>query len=215
MKNFIAINGSPRKNGNTAQLLKSAVDGAKDAGAQVELVNLYSLNFKGCTSCFYCKLKSKEHGTCAMKDDLTPVLEKIKNADAAIFGAPIYFMNLSAGMIAFFERIFFSNYIYSNEIPTVFPKKLPTAFFYTMNMTENHWEQFKMSERLGMYEGTAERILGVKPKILRAFDTVQFKDYSKYESSIFNEEHKLAYREKNWQTQLDDAYKIGRELISG
>ena len=37
LKNFIAINGSPRKNGNTAQLLKSAVDGAKDAGAQVEL----------------------------------------------------------------------------------------------------------------------------------------------------------------------------------
>lgn len=215
MKNFIAINGSPRKNGNTAQLLKSAVDGAKDAGAQVELVNLYSLNFKGCTSCFYCKLKSKKHGTCAMKDDLTPVLEKIKTADAAIFGSPIYFMNMSAGMIAFFERLFFSNYIYSNEIPTVFPKKLPTAFFYTMNMTENHWEQFKMSERLGMYEGTAERILGVKPKILRAFDTVQFKDYSKYESSIFNEEHKLAYREKNWQTQLDDAYKIGHELISG
>ncbi len=73
MKKLIAINGSPRKNWNTAQLLKEAVRGAKDAGAEAEIVDLYSLTFKGCTSCFYCKLKSKEHGTCAMKDDLTPI----------------------------------------------------------------------------------------------------------------------------------------------
>ena len=160
--------------------MKNAAKCAHDTGVEVELVNLYSLNFKGCTSCFYCKLKSKEHGICAMKDDLSPVLEKIKMADAVIFGTSIYFMNLSAGMIACLERLFFSNYIYSNEIPTVFPKKLPNAFFYTMNMNEHHWEQFTMSMRVGMYEGTAERILGVKPKILYAFNTVQFKDYSKY-----------------------------------
>ena len=119
MKNLIAINGSPRKNWNTAQLLQHAVKGAEDAGASTEIINLYTLNFKGCTSCFACKLKSRPHGSCAMKDDLSPVLEKIKNADAIIFGTPIYFMNLSAGMIAFIERLFFSNYIYSDEIPTV------------------------------------------------------------------------------------------------
>ena len=53
------INGSPRKNGNTAQLLKRAMDGAREAGAEVELVNLYdrSLNYKGCMSCFACKVK--------------------------------------------------------------------------------------------------------------------------------------------------------------
>ena len=214
MKNFIAINGSPRKNGNTAELLKSAVQGAKDADAQTEIINLYTLNFKGCTSCFYCKLKSKEHGTCAMKDDLTPVLEKIKNADAVIFGTPIYFMNLSAATVACIERLFFSNYIYSNEIPTVFPKKLPSAFFYTMNMTEEQFFQYKMTRLTGMYEIFAERILGCRPRTLHAFNTVQFKDYSKYESSIFNAEEKFAYREKIWATKLDDAYKIGRDLIS-
>ena len=213
MKKIILINGSPRKNGNTAELLKSAAKGAQDAGAEVELVNLYALNFKGCTSCFYCKLKSKEHGICAMKDDLSPVLEKIKSADAVIFGTPIYFMNFSAGLTACIERLFFSNYIYSNEISTVFPKKLPSAFFYTMNMTENHWEQFGMERLTGMYETFTERILGVKPKTLYAFDTVQFKDYSKYESSIFDPEHKIAYRKENWATQLDDAYNIGKDLM--
>ena len=171
MKNFIAINGSPRRNGNTATLLQHAVQGAKDAGASAELINLYALNFKGCTSCFACKLKSRPHGSCAMKDDLSPVLEKIKSADAIVFGSPIYFMNLSAGMIAFFER-------------------------------------------LGMYEGTAHRILRVAPKVLCAYDTVQFKDYSRYESSIFNAEEKFAYREKHFPEDCAAAYDIGRELVS-
>lgn len=213
MKKVILINGSPRKNGNTAQLLQSAAKGAQDAGAEVATINLYALNFKGCTSCFYCKLKSKEHGICAMKDDLSPLLEKVKLADAIIFGTPIYFMNLSAGMVAFIERLFFSNYIYSAEIPTVFPKKLPNAFFYTMNMTKDHWEQFNMERLTGMYERFSENILGVKPKVIHAFDTLQFKDYSKYESSIFDEQHKIEHREKFWAAQCDEAYKIGRELV--
>lgn len=213
MKKLIAINGSPRKNWNTAQLLKEAVRGAKDAGAEAEIVDLYSLTFKGCTSCFYCKLKSKEHGTCAMKDDLTPILEKAKNADAIIFGTPIYFMNFSSSMVAFIERLFFSNYIYSEEIPTVFPKKLPSAFFYTMNMTEKHFEQFKMSEKLGIYEIFTERILQVKPKVLYAFNTVQFQDYSKYESSIFNAEEKFAYKEEFFDKLCNQAYEIGKNLV--
>lgn len=213
MKKLIAINGSPRKNWNTAELLKHAMKGAEEAGAETELINLYSLNFKGCTSCFACKLKSRPHGSCAMKDDLSPVLEKVKAADAVIFGSPIYFMNLSAGMIAFIERLFFSNYIYSDEIPTVFPKKLPSAFIYTMNMTEKHFEFFGMKERLGMYETFTTRILRVAPKVLRAYDTVQFKDYSRYESSIFNPEEKFAYREKHFVDDCAAAYEIGRDLI--
>lgn len=214
MKNLIAINGSPRKNWNTAELLKHAMQGAQDAGASTELVNLYSLNFKGCTSCFACKLKSRPHGSCAMKDDLSPVLERVKAADALIIGSPIYFMNLSAGTLAFIERLLFSNYIYSNEIPTVFPKKMPSAFVYTMNMTEKHFEQFGMKERLGLYELFTRRILGVTPKILRAYDTVQFKDYSRYESSIFDPDEKFAYREKHFPEDCAAAYEIGRALVA-
>ena len=214
MKKMIAINGSPRRKGNTAELLEHALRGAKDAGAETELVHLYSLNFKGCISCFYCKRKDKEHGTCAMKDDLTPVLERIKEADALILGAPIYFMNLSAGMIALMERLFFSNYLYSNEIPTVFPKALPHAFIYTMNMTEEHVKQFGIRERFAFHEATSERMLRSKPEILYAYNTYQFNDYSKYESSIFNEAEKAAYRKEVFPTQCEEAYRIGKILVS-
>ena len=194
MKKLLAINGRPRRNGNTAELLKHAI--------------------KGCTSCFACKLKSRPHGVCAMKDDLSLVLEQVKTADAIVFGSPIYFMNLSAVMLAFIERLFFSNYIYSDEVPTVFPKKLPSAFIYTMNMTAKHFDQFGMSERLGMYEMFTARILQAPPKILRAFDTVQFKDYSRYESSIFDPDEKFVYREKFFPADCAAAYEIGRDLVS-
>ncbi|MBR3722823.1 MAG: flavodoxin family protein [Selenomonadaceae bacterium] len=213
MKKVMAINGSSRRNCNTAKLLESALNGAKEAGAETELVHLYGLNFKGCISCFYCKRKDKPHGTCAMKDDLTPVLERIKDADALIMGSPIYFMNLSSGMMAFIERLFFSNYIYSDEIPTVFSKPLPNAFIYTMNMTEDHVKHFGIRERFAFHEDSAERILMAKPEILYAYDTYQFSDYSKYESSIFNEEHKAKYREEVFPEQLKKAYEIGKSLV--
>ena len=75
----IAINGSPRKKWNTATLLEKALEGAASEGAETELIHLYDLNFKGCTSCFACKLKDgKSYGKCAMKDELTPVLDKIE-----------------------------------------------------------------------------------------------------------------------------------------
>ncbi|MDR2657827.1 MAG: flavodoxin family protein, partial [Oscillospiraceae bacterium] len=73
MSKVIAINGSPRKNGNTATLLQKAMDGAASVGAETELVHLVDLNYKGCVSCFACKRKGAKYpNTCSMQDDLSP-----------------------------------------------------------------------------------------------------------------------------------------------
>ncbi len=92
MTKALFINGSQRKNGNTAQLLKRAMDGAREAGAEVELVNLYdrSMNYKGCMSCFACKLKGGKKGVCSFKDDLQPILQKAVEADVLVCGSPNY-----------------------------------------------------------------------------------------------------------------------------
>ncbi len=88
----IAVNGSPRKHWNTATLLKAALEGAAGQGADTELIHLYDLDFKGCTSCFACKLRGgKSYGKCAVRDALTPVLQKAEEADALILGTPVYF----------------------------------------------------------------------------------------------------------------------------
>jgi multimeric flavodoxin WrbA len=101
-----AIDGSPRKNNNTATLLKKALEGVKEATkdkeVETEIINLYDLNYTGCKSCFACKrLGSKSYGKCAVKDDIHEVLEKISQADGLIFGSPVYFGNITGQLLSF------------------------------------------------------------------------------------------------------------------
>ena len=93
MTGVIAFNGSPRQDWNTATLLEKALEGASSEGAKTDLIHLYDINFKGCTSCFSCKVRDgKSYAHCAMKDELTPILKRIEEeADAIILGSPIYF----------------------------------------------------------------------------------------------------------------------------
>lgn len=207
--NVIAINGSPRKNGNTVTLLKEALKGAESQGVQTQQVDLYDLKYKGCVSCFYCKRKDRPHGTYAMRDDLSPLLEKLKAVDAVIFGSPIYYDNITSGMTAFLERFLFSNYIYSENIPTVFPKKLPTGFIYSMNITKEQSERVHVPSNLEKYQRSITEVLGHKPELLYVYNTWQFTDYSKYESSIFSEEDKRKQREEQFPLDCKAAYDMG------
>ncbi len=79
MKKIVIVDGGPRKNMNTAQLLQRFAEGAKSVGENIEVksVRLYDLEYKGCMSCMACKLKGKSSNICRFKDALTPVLEEI------------------------------------------------------------------------------------------------------------------------------------------
>lgn len=209
----LAINGSPRKNGNTAALLKQAMDGAKSQGAETRRIDLYSMNCKGCISCFYCKRKDKPHGICAVRDDLTPILAELKETDILLLGSPIYYDNITSGMVAFLERFLFSNYIYSEEIPTVFPKVLPTGFLYDMNITQEQAQKVHLYSNLEKYQRSITEVLGCRPELLYAYNTWQFSDYSKYESSIFSETEKRRQREEQFPLDCQAAYDLGAKLV--
>ena len=95
-----AINGSPRKNQNTATLLQKAFDGvkesAKDKEVETKIINLYNLKFTGCISCFACKrLNGKSYGKSAVKDDIYEIFNEFSQADGIILGSPIYFLNIT------------------------------------------------------------------------------------------------------------------------
>lgn len=83
----IGIVGSPRKNGNVDRLVQAVLDGAEEAGYQTTKYNLNKMNYSGCQACNYCK----SHENCKLDDELSPLLEDIKEADAVVFGSPIYF----------------------------------------------------------------------------------------------------------------------------
>ena len=139
----IAINGSPRKNWNTATLIKNALEGAESEGAVTELIQLYDLNYKGCKSCFSCKIRGgKSYGSCAVNDDLTSIFMKVEESDALILGSPIYLGTVTGEMRSFMERLIYTYLTYNNPPKSLFPKKINTGFIYTMNAKE---EQVKES----------------------------------------------------------------------
>jgi multimeric flavodoxin WrbA len=209
----IAINGSPRKNWNTATLLEKALEGAALEGAETELIHLYDLNFKGCISCFACKLKGgKSFGKCAVKDELTTVLERLEDADAVILGSPIYLGNLTGEMRSFMERYIFPYITYSIDIQTFYPRNIPVGFIYTMNITEDIFETVGINKFMELNERVAKRIFG-DSESLCSTDTYQFDDYSKYVSSIFSPQEKEKKRKEVFPQDCQNAFEMGARFV--
>src|SRR5208337_45360 len=155
----LAINGSPRKTWNTATMLNKALEGAASKGAETETIHLYDLNFKGCTSCFACKLKGgKSYGECAYKDDLTQVLKNISKIDALILGSPIYMGTITGEMKKFLERLIFPFLVYDANRSSLFPKKIPVGFIYTMGADETRMKEIGIDRHIRFNEMLLGRI---------------------------------------------------------
>ena len=210
---IIAINGSPRKTKNTATLLKQVLDGANSLGAEIQLIHLYDLNYKGCTSCFACKLKnSKSYGKCAYRDELTPVLQTIETADALILGSPIYFGAITGAMHSFLERLMFQYLAYVKEKRSLFGRTMYTAFIYTMNVTAEQMRKSNYTTGLRITEQTLKEIFG-QLETLTVNDTYQFNDYSKYAATAFDPVKKEQTREKQFPHDCAKAYALGRKCV--
>jgi multimeric flavodoxin WrbA len=91
-KKVLAVYGSPRRKGNTSLLLKQAVLGARDAGADVEEVVLRDLKISPCLEIYGCM----QNGRCVIKDDFQELYDKLLACDALILASPIFFYSVSA-----------------------------------------------------------------------------------------------------------------------
>ncbi len=216
MKEVIILNASPRKNFNTAQLLKEAQRGAEQAGAEVEYINLVDINFKGCMSCFACKRKGVDlGGLCAWKDDLKPVLERIINADAVIIGSPIYYSYPTGMFRNLLERMLFAAGKYMVDEKGNFMRNLkrniPVGLIFTMNVPENQLSDYNYPTILGANEWALNMLYGYC-ETLYVCDTYQFTDYSKYDCNVFSEEHKREVRETQFPKDLEKAFNLGKRL---
>jgi multimeric flavodoxin WrbA len=205
----IAFNGSPRKEWNTATLLKKALEGAESKGAETELIHLYDLNYKGCESCFSCKtIGSKSYGRCSVNDELKSILKKVEEADATIFGSPIYFGTVSGEMKSFMERLMFPYLIYTMPPQSLFPKRINTGFIYTMNITEEQLRVSGYSEHFSTNQRVLELLFGSSESLF-SFDTYQFTDYSKVVAYRFDSEHKAKRRNEVFPKDCEKAFEMG------
>ena len=212
----MAFNGSPRrKNWNTVTLLESALKGAMSAGVETELIQLYDLNFSGCISCFSCKkLSRKEDGVCAVQDDLTSVLDRVKETDALIIGTPVYYGTESALTRAFLERLCFPYKKYSKDVQSFFPRRIHTAMIYTMNAPQEMLEKLGYDRHFAMTKVMLRMHFGAC-ELLLSTDTFQYSDYDKYESGIFDEEAKAKRHAEVFPEDCKRAFELGVRMASG
>lgn len=100
MKKILIISSSLRGGSNSEILAHEAEKGAKDAGKEVEFLNLKGKDIKFCIGCLSCQ----ETGKCVIKDDMAEMIRKVQNADVLIFATPIYYYELSGQLKTFLDR---------------------------------------------------------------------------------------------------------------
>lgn len=215
MKKIYAINGSPRNSANTATILEHALRGAAEAGAETELIHLSKLTFSGCKSCFACKRKEgRNYGKCALRDDLTPILDKLYSADGIIFGTPVYFGGETGLFRNFMERFLFAPFRYDAEHTSLQKKRIPAAFIYTMNVNPSQMEEVRYADRLKPLQAFGGHILNCSPvETLYVCDTFQFDDYAKYDVELFNAEHKQMVRDTQFPEDCRRAAELGHRMV--
>lgn len=208
MKKIMIIDGGPRKNMNTAQMLQKIAEGARSVGDNIEvkIVRLYDLDYKGCMSCMACKIKGKASNVCKFKDALTPILDEIAQANGLVLGSPIYFGDVTGQMRTFMERLAFPWLSY-NDYSMTAPKKMPVVLVETMNGTPER----NNSKGYGSMEYCISAALG-EPERLIAYNTYQVKDYSRFELAGFSEEKKRQYRDAHWEQDLQKAFDTGKRM---
>jgi len=100
---ILALNSSPhRSEGGTGLVLGRFIEGARGAGAEVELVHLHGTDIKPCLGCFHCW--TREPGCCVQRDAMDELLPKFAAADTVVFATPLYVDGMNGTMKMFLDR---------------------------------------------------------------------------------------------------------------
>jgi multimeric flavodoxin WrbA len=103
MIKVVAFNGSPRKDGNTARLIKAVLNELRQEGIDTEIVQVGGQTIHGCRACYKCR--ENRNRRCSHDDDIVNAcIEKMIDADGILLGSPTYFADLSPEMKALIDR---------------------------------------------------------------------------------------------------------------
>lgn len=107
MKNIIILNGAPKKNGNTAALIRSFIEGAKEAGNQVTEYYLYDMDIHDCTDCQGCAGKPVgDSHPCVIGDDMQQIYEAWDKADIVVLASPVYWFTVTGVLKNAVDRLY-------------------------------------------------------------------------------------------------------------
>ena len=101
----IAINGSPKADGNTYHGLKIVTDELEKGGISTEIIHVGNKNIRGCLGCGGCSVNKNEK--CVIDDEVNEIIQKMKNADGILIGSPVYYASMAGTMKCFLDRAFY------------------------------------------------------------------------------------------------------------
>ena len=131
---IVAVYGSPRRKGNTAVLLKKAVEGARESGAQVEEIVLRDLKMSPCLEIFGCT----KSGECKLKDDFQKARDQILASQGLIIASPVFFYTVSAHtkiLMDRFQSLWVKKY-WIDKTPRNHPKAMGKALLISVGATK-------------------------------------------------------------------------------
>ncbi len=102
-KKIVVLSGSPRKDGNTERLADAFIGAARAAGKEVTLFRVADLKIGGCRGCMHC---FQNQGICIQKDDMEPILDALRQADALVLASPVYYFGVTAQIKLAIDRFF-------------------------------------------------------------------------------------------------------------
>ncbi|UCE39602.1 MAG: flavodoxin family protein [Thermoplasmata archaeon] len=186
----LGILGSPRYGGNSDMLLDSALEGAKEGGAEVEKIRLCDLKISPCIECHGCD----ETGECIVEDDMQILYPKIVASDRLFLASPIFFMNVSAQTKAMIDRcqcIWVRRYVLKQTIGK--GREHRKGFFLAVGGSKN-----------------PEKFMGAEKTIRAFFATLDFT----YEKDLLIAGVDEMGGIIKHPSALDDARNLGREIAS-
>ncbi len=101
----LLINGSPRKDGNTAISLNEMVKVFEREGIETEILHIGGKDIRGCIACGKCR----QLGKCVFDDVVAEAAEKLAEADGLVVGSPVYYASANGTVVSFMDRLFYSN----------------------------------------------------------------------------------------------------------
>jgi len=155
--------GSPRPNGNSAAIARRFLDIAEALGAVSETFILNKLSYRGCQACYACKTKLE---TCILKDDLSRVLEAVRESDVLVLATPTYYGDVSGQLKCFLDRTY--SFLKPDYLSNAQPSRLDPGKRLLFIITQGHPDKDMFNHVFPLYDQFFKWYGFVESRLIRA-----------------------------------------------
>jgi multimeric flavodoxin WrbA len=162
--NIVCLLGSPREKGNSATIANRFCSTAEGLGAEVKTFTLNNLEYRGCQGCMACKTKLDR---CALNDDLTEVLDAVRETDVLVLASPVYFWDISSQLKTFIDRTF--SYLVPDFITNPRKSRLAPGKKLVFILSQNNPDRSSFSDIVTKFQYFSQAYGFVESHVIRAF----------------------------------------------